>query len=177
MAEAIPFGLAQKIIERLSSVAFEEIGSIWGVKGEFENLKNTFSTIQAVLQDAEQKQDTNNQVKDWLMKLRDVAYDADNVLSDFSTEDLRRRVMCGDKMAKKVPLQTRVVARERDQTHSFITDEKVIGREDDKRKIIDMLKIDEEENVLFISIVGIGGLGKTTLAQYVFNDNEVKDYY
>uniref|UniRef100_A0A2N9GWB0 Rx N-terminal domain-containing protein n=1 Tax=Fagus sylvatica TaxID=28930 RepID=A0A2N9GWB0_FAGSY len=31
--------------------------------------------------------------KDWLMKLRDVAYDADDVLSDFSTEDLRRRVM------------------------------------------------------------------------------------
>jgi hypothetical protein len=37
MAEAIPFGLAQKIIERLSSMAFEEIGSIWGVKDELEN--------------------------------------------------------------------------------------------------------------------------------------------
>jgi hypothetical protein len=36
------------------------------------------------------------------MKLRDVAYDADDVLSDFSTEDLRRKVMGGDKMAKKV---------------------------------------------------------------------------
>uniref|UniRef100_A0A2N9II94 Uncharacterized protein n=1 Tax=Fagus sylvatica TaxID=28930 RepID=A0A2N9II94_FAGSY len=45
--------------------------------------------------------------QDWLMKLRDVAYDADDVLSDFSTEDLRRRVMYGDKMAKKLTsLQT-----------------------------------------------------------------------
>uniref|UniRef100_A0A2N9GEH4 Rx N-terminal domain-containing protein n=1 Tax=Fagus sylvatica TaxID=28930 RepID=A0A2N9GEH4_FAGSY len=220
MAEAIPFGLVQKIIERLGSTAFKEIGSIWGVKDELENLKNTFSAIQAVLQDAEEKQDTNNQVRDWLMKLRDVAYDADDVLSDFSTEDLRRRVMYGDKMAKKVriffsssnqlafrfkmahkikairekldaiandknnlrlevsPLQTRVVARERDQTHSFIRDEEVIGREDDKKTIIDMLlKIDEEENVSFISIVGIGGQGKTTLAQYVFNDEKVKSYF
>uniref|UniRef100_A0A2N9FPP5 Disease resistance N-terminal domain-containing protein n=1 Tax=Fagus sylvatica TaxID=28930 RepID=A0A2N9FPP5_FAGSY len=102
MAEAIPVGLVRKIIERLGSTTFKEIGSIWGVKGELENLKNTFSAIQAVLQDAEEKQDTNNQVRDWLMKLRDVAYDADDVLSDFSTEDLRRRVMYGDKMAKKV---------------------------------------------------------------------------
>jgi hypothetical protein len=183
-------------------------------------LKNTFSTIQAVLQDAEEKQDTNNQVRDWLMKLKDVAYDADDVLSDFSTEDLRRSVMDGGKMAKKVrtffsssnqlafrlkmahkikairekldaiandktklqlverPLQTRVVTRERDQTHSFIREEEVIGRENEKKTIIDMLlNTDEEENVSFISIVGIGGLGKTTLAQYVFNDEKVKTYF
>jgi hypothetical protein len=39
MAEAIPFGLAQKIIEKLGSMALEEIGSIWGVKDELEKLK------------------------------------------------------------------------------------------------------------------------------------------
>ncbi|XP_030958664.1 putative disease resistance protein RGA4 [Quercus lobata] len=53
MAEAIPFGLARKIIEKLSSTTFEVIGSIWGVKDELEKLKNTVSTIQAVLQDVE----------------------------------------------------------------------------------------------------------------------------
>ena len=102
MAEAILLDLARKIIERLGSMAFEEIGSIWGVKDELQKLKDIVSTIQAVLQDAEEKQDMNHQVRNWLMKLRDVAYDADDVLSDFSTEDLRRRVMGGHKMAKKV---------------------------------------------------------------------------
>uniref|UniRef100_A0A2N9G1G5 CCHC-type domain-containing protein n=1 Tax=Fagus sylvatica TaxID=28930 RepID=A0A2N9G1G5_FAGSY len=58
-------------------------------------------SLKAVLQDAEEKQDMNHQVRNGLMKLRDVAYDADDVLSDFSTEDLRRRVMGGGKMAKK----------------------------------------------------------------------------
>ena len=102
MAEAIPFGLARKIIEKLSSTTFEEIGSIWGVKDELEKLKNTVSTIQAVLQDAEEQQDKNHQVRDWLKKLRDAVYDADDLLSDFSTEDLRRRVMGGEKIAYKV---------------------------------------------------------------------------
>ena len=218
MAEAIPFGLARKIIEKLSSTTFEEIGSIWGVKDELEQLKNTVSTIQAVLQDAEEQQDKNHQVRDWLKKLRDAVYDADDLLSDFSTEDLRRRVMGGEKIANKVrtffsssnqiafhfkmahkikairerldatandrnkfqliehPLQTKV--RERNQTHSFIREEEVVGREEDKKMIIDLLlNIDVEENVSFISIVGIGGVGKTTLAQYVYNDEKVSSYF
>ena len=95
MAEAISFGLVRKIIEKLGSTTFDEIGSIWGVKDEFQKLKNTVSTIQAVLQDAEEQQDKNHQVRDWLMKLRDAIYDADDLLSDFSTEDLRQRVMGG----------------------------------------------------------------------------------
>uniref|UniRef100_A0A2N9HJ32 Uncharacterized protein n=1 Tax=Fagus sylvatica TaxID=28930 RepID=A0A2N9HJ32_FAGSY len=220
MAETIAFGLAHKIIEKLGSTTFEEIGSISGVKDELMKLKNTVSTIQAVLQDAEEKQDKNHQIRDWLMKLRDAVYDADDLLSDFSTEDLRRRVMGGGKMAKKVrtffsisnqlvfrlkmapkikamrerldaiandrnnfqlvehPLQIRVMMRERDQTHSFIREEEVIGREEDKKTIIDLLlNFDLEENVSFISIVGIGGLGKTTLAQYVYNDEKVKTYF
>ena len=52
------------------------------------------------------------------------------------------------------------MTRKRDQTHSFICEEEVIGRENEKKTIIDMLSnSDEEENVSFISIVGFGGLG------------------
>ncbi|KAK4564549.1 hypothetical protein RGQ29_006573 [Quercus rubra] len=218
MADAILYGIAQKIIETLGSSTLKQIGSIWGVKDDLRKMKNTISTIQAVLQDAEEQQDKNHQVKDWLMKLRDAVFDADDLLSEFSTHVLRQNVMGGDKMAKKVriffsssnqlvfslnmackikamrerlndisndrhqfqlklvgcPLETRVLARGRGQTHSFVPDEDVIGREKDKQAIIDLLDFDVEDNVSFISIVGIGGLGKTTLAQYVFNDEKVQ---
>ena len=68
--------------------------------------------------------------------------------------------------------------RERDQTHSFAREESVVGREENKKMTIDLLlNIDVEENVSFLSIVGIKGMGKTTLSQYVYNDEKVKTYF
>jgi hypothetical protein len=56
-----------------------------------------------VLLDAEEKQAQNHAVKDWLQKLKDAMYDADDLLDDFSTQLLRRQVMTRDKkMAKEV---------------------------------------------------------------------------
>ena len=102
MADAILYGVVQKIIESSGSSALKQIGSIWGVKDDLEKMNNTVLTIQAVLQDAEEQQVQNHQVKHWLNRLRDVVFDADDLLSEFSTHVLQRKVMGGDKMAKKV---------------------------------------------------------------------------
>ncbi|XP_050226474.1 putative disease resistance protein RGA3 isoform X2 [Mercurialis annua] len=68
----------------------------------------------------------------------------------------------------------RVVFRRREMTHSFVQASDVIGRDDDRDKIIDyLLNYGEEENVSVVPIVGIGGLGKTTLAKMVYNDERV----
>ena len=74
MADAILYGVARSIIERLGSSTFQEIGSIWGMKDELEKMSNTVSAIQAVLEDAEEMQVNNRQVRDWLMKLRDAVF-------------------------------------------------------------------------------------------------------
>ncbi|PHT29523.1 hypothetical protein CQW23_30893 [Capsicum baccatum] len=60
------------------------------------------------------------------------------------------------------------------ETYSFVPEGEVIGRNDDKKKIMNFLLDSKvEENVVVISIVGLGGLGKTALAQCVFNDEMV----
>ena len=218
MAEGMLLAVAQKIIEDLGSWAFQEVGSLWDVEAELENIKNTLSTIQAVLQDAAEQQSHNHQVRDWLEKLKDAVYEADDLLSEFLTEALRRGGT-SENLAKKVcgffsssnPLVFRYdmsrkikamrqklnaiaedrkkfhlkechvephVSMDREETHSFVPNENVLGREDDKKAIIKLLlDPNVEENVSVVPIVGIGGLGKTTLAQYVYNDDIVKKHF
>ncbi|TYJ02444.1 hypothetical protein E1A91_A13G229600v1 [Gossypium mustelinum] len=66
----------------------------------------------------------------------------------------------------------------RRETISFVDSSDVIGRDKDKENIISMLmKPSEDRNVPVIPIVGIGGLGKTTLAQLVYNDDRITSLF
>ena len=51
------------------------------------------SKIKVVLHDAQEKQLTDTSVQLWLDDLQDLAYDLDDVLDEFATEALRRKLM------------------------------------------------------------------------------------
>ncbi|XP_038679490.1 putative disease resistance RPP13-like protein 1 [Tripterygium wilfordii] len=53
----------------------------------------------------------------------------------------------------------------------------VIGRDADKDKIMKVLLQSSDEGVGVIPIVGIGGLGKTTLAKMVYNDKTIDEHF
>ncbi|KAL4279055.1 hypothetical protein GQ457_03G010780 [Hibiscus cannabinus] len=170
MAEAVLFNIADRILGKLGNLALQESGlACGGVKEELEKLKNTVSTIRAVLLDADQEQRDakSHEVRDWLGKLKDAVYDADDLLDDFSTHVLKRQVQ--GKRGKQV---------ERKQTHSFVRKEDVVGRQGDKDAIMKrLLDTNGGDNVSVIPIVGIGGQGKTTLAQLVYNDERVAKHF
>ncbi|XP_062007152.1 putative disease resistance protein RGA3 [Rosa rugosa] len=67
------------------------------------------------------------------------------------------------------------------ETDSFVEASDVIGRDDDKKQIISHLlnntDISSGENVSVISILGLGGLGKTTLAKLVYNDSMLEEKF
>ncbi|KAG2674856.1 hypothetical protein I3760_13G156800 [Carya illinoinensis] len=63
-----------------------------------------------------------------------------------------------------------------DDTHPYVPAAKVTGREDDKKEIIKRL-LSDSENVGILPITGIGGLGKTTLAHLIFNDEEIDKHF
>ncbi|XP_019166239.1 PREDICTED: putative disease resistance protein RGA3 [Ipomoea nil] len=220
MAETFLADITENVLSKIVSLAQDEISSAWNLKPELKKLQNTLSTIKAVLRDADEQQAKNHEVKDWLQKLRDVVYDADDLLDDFGTLSLLRKLRsCSGILTKVRKLFTRPdgliyrfkithkireirgrlnqIAEDRrnfhfkenyyvnpvengklrEQTHSFVRPSDIIGRDSDKESIVGMLmkSCDEEdtESVSFLPIVGLGGLGKTTLVKLVYNDDRV----
>lgn len=56
-------------------------------------------------------------------------------------------------------------------------DEMVVGFDSQTAKIIDKLIDHEQEQLRVVSIVGMGGIGKSTLARKIFNDSVIKEYF
>ncbi|TYI34671.1 hypothetical protein ES332_A03G025100v1 [Gossypium tomentosum] len=73
--------------------------------------------------------------------------------------------------------ETNVIHCER-ETYSFVKTSSVIGRDEAKQDLVNILmNPTDEKDIPVLPIVGIGGIGKTTLAQLVFNEESVKSHF
>ncbi|XP_058181254.1 putative disease resistance RPP13-like protein 1 [Rhododendron vialii] len=70
-------------------------------------------------------------------------------------------------------------APQRRPTSSLITEPCLYGRDNDKKAILELLLTDQfcSSKVGVVPIVGMGGVGKTTLAQMVYNDEMVDKHF
>ncbi|KAG5227242.1 disease resistance protein [Salix suchowensis] len=214
MAEAVSSALASILLGNFTTGVSEELGRVFGLQTEFEKLKSTFETVQAVLKDAEEKQLKNEGIKIWLKDLKDAAYDADDVLDEFSIEAQRRRQRRGlkdrlrsfssldqnplvfrfkmahklknvrerfvdiDMRKNKFELTKGVGENDADRfdwriTSSLVDEKEIYGRDNEKEELISML-LDKSDDLSVFAIHGMGGVGKTTLAQLVYSDASVE---
>ncbi|PPS09102.1 hypothetical protein GOBAR_AA11538 [Gossypium barbadense] len=73
--------------------------------------------------------------------------------------------------------ETNVIHRER-ETSSFVQTSSVIGRDEAKQHLVNFLKNPADgEDIPVLPTVRIGGIGKTTLAKLMFNEESVKSHF
>ncbi|KAK3432569.1 hypothetical protein EUGRSUZ_B00927 [Eucalyptus grandis] len=92
MAEAIIVGIAGKIVAYLVPQALDNVGMLWGVNRELEALGDTVSTLQSVLDHAEEQYHRSPQIKVWVDKLKEAFYDAQDMLEEFNIEAMQREL-------------------------------------------------------------------------------------
>ena len=212
MAEIVLNGVVDRLIANAFSLhASECIDFGPSFKVELENLLETLFKIKFLLDDAQKRQSSDESVRNWLMDLRDVAYDADNVLDEFSYENFRNKVwiqnqrmdqvcsfsFCNLDKVKTIKLSLDKIVNDvvgfglrmklvnsvnkislEKNIDSFLKDSEVVGREFDVIKIVKLLiSSSNEHSISVLPIVGMAGLGKTTLAKLVYNHELIRKHF
>ncbi|XP_072959931.1 disease resistance protein RGA2-like [Typha angustifolia] len=202
-----------------------------GVKDKLGRLEGLLIKIQSAVEAAEGREIKNTWLLRWLRRLKDAAYQADDVLDTFEYRILEQKAN-GDEVsssfassASNVAKRMRTAARSlfscdedvkelssvvenleriaagvgdfvqllqldgcskkselptNSRITSLLLPEEPIGREEEKERIINLVLQSETNavgNVSVIPILGIGGVGKTTLAQLVCEDERVKQHF
>uniref|UniRef100_A0A3N7F9V0 Uncharacterized protein n=1 Tax=Populus trichocarpa TaxID=3694 RepID=A0A3N7F9V0_POPTR len=224
MADAFTAEIAKSLLGKLGSFSVQEFCLAWGLEADVARLEKRLSAITAVLSDAEQKQSKNDKIRFWLNDLREVLYDAEDVLDEIECETLRRQLVkttgstsrkvrrffsSSNKIAFRLRMghkiksiierlteisslesefhlseeaidRSHVLHEETEMNRSFESFSGLIGRDEDKERIINLLvapfKV-VDAHPLVLPIVGMGGLGKTSLAKSVCDAENVKSHF
>nr|XP_025664015.1 putative disease resistance protein At3g14460 [Arachis hypogaea] len=172
-----------------------------------ERLKISLLAAEALVDDAEYKQLGDERVREWLNCLKDAVYIADDLLDDVLTKeatqkkvlsflpsflDRKRKMLMVNKMEEVVTRieflqkQKDLLGLEKSTKRNFLSwripstslvEGSIYGREKDQQEIIKILNETREHQLSVISIVGIGGVGKTTLAQWLYNNEDLMDRF
>ncbi|GLU14981.1 hypothetical protein SLE2022_315120 [Rubroshorea leprosula] len=70
----------EEAISKIFSFVRERIGNELGLEEKLNKLRSSLNLIQSLLQRAEQRQENDPAIRDWLQNLEKVAYKALNVL-------------------------------------------------------------------------------------------------
>lgn len=204
MAEELLSFALQKLWDLLS----QEYEQFQGVKDQVTELKTDLYTLKSFLKDADAKKHTSEVVKHCLDMIKEIIYDAEDIIETFILKDelgkhggIKKRIRrlagifperrgtaleigsLSKRIAKvicdmeKFGVQ-KIIADVRDlqpsqQRVEFARkyESNLVGMEENVEKLVGHLV--EEDDVQVVSMTGMGGLGKTTIARQAFHHDKV----
>ncbi|CAN6337705.1 unnamed protein product [Urochloa humidicola] len=214
---------ASAVASSLGKLAGQEATFLCGVHGEVELLRGDLRTLQTFLADAHRGSNGDALAADSVRRIRDAAYEAENIVdaADYmSTRNRRRKGLLGamsryahkpgdmvalHKLGKAI-LRVRRKIQEVKSSREILdaidaggrvsaraqfllpgaharcgnqrrADEAMVGFERDVEHIVGNLKDSANPQLTVVSIVAMGGAGKTTLARKVYRSDAVKEHF
>ncbi|KAM0828234.1 hypothetical protein ACQ4PT_067679 [Festuca glaucescens] len=205
MVGSLLLPMVRGVASKAASVLVQTVTRMCGLDDDRDTLELHLLAVERKLASAEERSETDLAVKRWMRKLRAVAYEADDVLDEFEYEALRRKYQIGESKKRKVlsyithhsPLLFRFsmstklknilqkIGKLVEEMNKFGLESSapvecatIYGRDDDE-KVITKLLLDQRDQrkVQLLPIFGMGGLGKTTLAKMVYNDQVIQQHF
>ncbi|KAK9215531.1 hypothetical protein WN944_007536 [Citrus x changshan-huyou] len=201
MVDAILSPILEQLTSMAVDEAKEQVRLETGVGKEAEKLTRKLRTIQTVLHDAEKRQIKEETIDGVDDHENDALVPKKKVCSFFPAAScfgckrlfLRRDIALKlkeineslDDIAKQKDqfgfavnvIKSNERADERIPSVSSIDESEIFGRKDEKNELVDRLICEnsiEQKGPHIISLVGMGGIGKTTLAQFAYNNGDVE---
>ncbi|XP_058114365.1 putative disease resistance protein At1g50180 [Magnolia sinica] len=206
------------LLKKLAEPLVREALFLSGVRNQVELLVLEFEQMESFLEDADAKQEGDRRVKRWVQHVRDVAYDAEDVIDALVLKMATSRRKCfirryacifnnlidlhqvGSEIQRingKIhriseskltygienigqgvgTSSSGLSLQEKRLTSPNAQEPDFVGFEKDLKALVWRLTDEGEVRRSVISVVGMGGLGKTTLTRRLYNTDSVKKHF